>query len=89
MTSCPHNSYHSFTHLQSKSWYSDNFTNKQLANVLGYIAKLLNANQILNPNTNLRRTKVCISNTFSSTETNKLNNFLFQCCLTSTQICEI
>ena len=39
---------------------------------------MLNANQTSSPNTNGRETKVCISNTFSSTEPDKLNNFLFQ-----------
>ena len=35
------------------------------------------ANQTPGPNTNLRETKAHISNTFSSTRPNKLNNFLF------------
>ena len=39
------------------------------------------ANQTSGPNTNSRGTKAHISNTFSGTESDKLNNFLFQCCL--------
>jgi len=39
----------------------------------------LNANQTPGLNTNSRGTKTHISNTFSSTELDKLNNFLFQC----------
>ena len=31
------------------------------------------------PNTNTRGTKACIPDTFSDTEPDKLNNFLFQC----------
>ena len=38
----------------------------------------LNSNQTPSPNTNTRGTKACIPNTFSSTELDKLNNFLFQ-----------
>ena len=57
---------------------SDN-TNKQLAKVLGRLANTLNTNQTPAPNTNLRGTKAHISDTFSGTEPNKLNNFLFQC----------
>jgi len=49
-----------------------------LAEVLGQLANTLNSNQTLRPNTNSRRTKACIPNTFSSTELDKLNNFLFQ-----------
>ena len=45
------------------------------------LLKKLNSNQTPSPNTNTRKTKVCISNTFSSTEPDKLNNFLFQCYL--------
>jgi len=56
------------THLWSKPHQSDN-TNKQLANIL-------NANQTPGPNTISRETKACIPNTFSSTEPDKLNNFL-------------
>ena len=41
---------------------------------------MLNVNQTPSPNPNDRRTKAHIPNTFSSTEPNKLNNFLFQCC---------
>ena len=68
------------THLQSKHCHSNN-TNKQLANILGYIANILTANQIPSPNFNSRETKACISNTFSGTKSDKLSNFLFQCCL--------
>ena len=39
---------------------------------------MLNANQTPSLNTNLRGTKAHIPNTFSSTEPDKLNNFLFQ-----------
>ena len=70
----------SSTHLRSKLHQSSN-TNKQLANILGQLANTLNTNQTLGPNTNLRGTKAYISNIFSSTELDKLNNFLFQCCL--------
>ena len=70
----------SSTCSQSKPHHSDN-TNEQLAKVLGQLANTLNANQTPRPNTNLRGTKACIPDTFSSTEPNKLNNFLFQCCL--------
>jgi len=70
----------SSTHSQSKLRWSEN-TNKQLANVLGQLANTLNSNQTSSPNTNTRRTKAHIPNTFSSTEPDKLNNFLFQCCL--------
>ena len=62
---------------QSKSHQSDN-TNEQLADVLGQLANTLNTNQTFSPNTNSRGTKSHISNTFSSTEPDKLNNFLFQ-----------
>ena len=67
----------SFTYLWFKLYQSDN-TNKQLADVLGWLANTLNANQTPGPNTNLRRTKAHISNTFSGTKLDKLNNFLFQ-----------
>ena len=70
----------SSTHSWSKLYWSDN-TNEQLAKVLGRLANTLNSNQTPSPNTNTRGTKACISNTFSSTEPDKLNNFLFQCCL--------
>jgi len=70
----------SSTHLQSKLHQSSN-TNKQLANILGQLANTLNTNQTLGSNTNLRGTKAYISNIFSGTELDKLNNFLFQCCL--------
>jgi len=66
----------SSTHLQSKPWQSDN-TNEQLAEVLGQLTNTLNSNQTSGPNTNSRGTKACIPNTFSSTEPDKLNNFLF------------
>ena len=66
----------SSTCLQSNQ--SDN-TNEQLAEVLGWLADTLNANQTSRPNTNSRETKARISNTFSNTEPDKLNNFLFQC----------
>jgi len=49
-----------------------------LAKVLGQLANTLNANQTPTPNNNSRETKACISDTFSSTEPDKLNNFLFQ-----------
>ena len=68
----------SSTRSQSKPCRSEN-TNKQLAEVLGRLANTLNSNQTPGPNTNSRRTKAHISNTFSSTKPNKLNNFLFQC----------
>jgi len=68
----------SFTHSWSKPCQSDN-TNEQLANILGRLANILNVNQTSSSNTNLWRTKACISNTFSSTKPDKLNNFLFQC----------
>ena len=65
----------SSTRSRSKPHQSDN-TNEQLAEVLGWLANTLNANQTPRPNTNSR---AHISNTFSSTEPDKLNNFLFQC----------
>ena len=64
----------------TRSWskpHQSNNINEQLANVLGQLANILNANQTPSPNTDTRGTKACISNTFSSTELNKLNNFLF------------
>jgi len=66
----------SSTHSQSKPHQSNN-TNEQLAEVLGWLANTLNSNQTPAPNTNSRETKACISDTFSSTEPDKLNNFLF------------
>ena len=66
----------SSTRSQSKSHQSDN-TNEQLAKVLGQLANTLNANQTPGPNTNSRGTKACIPDTFSGTEHDKLNNFLF------------
>ena len=68
----------SSTHSQSKPCQSDN-TNKYLADVLGRLANTLNANQTSGPNINSRGTKAYISNILSSTEPDKLNNFLFQC----------
>ena len=66
------------------SWFklrqSEN-TNEQLAKVLSRLANTLNSNQTSGPNTNTRETKACIPNTFSGTKPDKLNNFLFQCCL--------
>ena len=50
-----------------------------MAEVLGQLANTLNSNQTPGPNTNSRRTKARIPDTFSSTEPDKLNNFLFQC----------
>jgi len=70
----------SSTRSQSKPQWSDN-TNEQLAEVLGQLANTLNSNQTPRPNTNSKRTKARIPDTFSSTEPDKLNNFLFQCCL--------
>jgi len=70
----------SSTHSWSKPCWSDN-TNEQLAKVLSRLANTLNPNQTPGPNTNSRGTKACISDTFSSTEPDKLNNFLFQCYL--------
>ena len=67
----------SSTCLWSKPCQSEN-TNKKLADVLGQLANTLNSNQTPGPNTNTRGTKVCIPDTFSSIELNKLNNFLFQ-----------
>ena len=52
-----------------------------MANILGRLANILNSNQIPGPNTNTRETKAYIPNTFSDTEPDKLNNFLFQYCL--------
>ena len=68
----------SSTHSWSKPCWSDN-TNERLAKVLGQLANTLNTNQTPGPNTNSRGTKACIPDTFSGTEPNKLNNFLFQC----------
>ena len=67
----------SSTRLWSKPRRSEN-TNEQLADVLGRPANTLNSNQTPSPNTHTRETKACIPNTFSSTEPDKLNNFLFQ-----------
>ena len=68
----------SSTRLQSKLRQSKN-TNEQLAEVLGRLANTYNTNQTPGPNTNSRGTKACIPDTFSGTEPDKLNNFLFQC----------
>ena len=68
----------SSTCSQSKLHQSDN-TNEQLAKVLGWLANTLNTNQTPRPNTNSRGTKAHIPDTFSGTEPDKLNNFLFQC----------
>jgi len=70
----------SSTCLWSKPYWSNN-TNEQLAKVLGRLANTLNFNQTSRPNTNSRGTKAYISDTFSGTEPDKLNNFLFQCWL--------
>ena len=67
----------SSTRSWSKPRRSDN-TNEQLAEVLGRLANTLNTNQTPGPNTNSRGTKAHIPNTFSGTEPDKLNNFLFQ-----------
>jgi len=66
----------SSTRSWSKLCQSEN-TNEQLADILGRLANTLNSNQTPSPNTNTRRTKACISDIFSGTELNKLNNFLF------------
>ena len=65
------------TRSWSKLWQSDN-DNEQLAEVLGQLANTLNSNQTPGPNTNSRGTKARIPDTFSGTESDKLNNFLFQ-----------
>ena len=49
-----------------------------MAEVLSQLANTLNTNQTSGPNTNSRGTKARIPDTFSSTEPDKLNNFLFQ-----------
>jgi len=68
------------TRSRSKPHQSGNTnTNEQLAKVLGRLANTLNTNQTPRPNTNSRGTKARIPNTFSGTEPEKLNNFLFQC----------
>ena len=70
----------SFTRSRSKPYQNNNTnTNKQLAKVLSWLANTLNTNQTPAPNTNSRWTKAHIPNTFSSTNPDKLNNFLFQC----------
>ena len=50
-----------------------------MAKVLSQLANTLNSNQTPSPNTNIRGTKAHIPDTFSGTEPDKLNNFLFQC----------
>ena len=50
-----------------------------MAEVLNRLANTLNSNQTPGPNTNSRGTKARIPDTFSGTEPDKLNNFLFQC----------
>ena len=70
----------SSTRLWSKLHQSDD-TNEQLADILSRLANTLNSNQTPRPNINTRGTKACIPNTFSGTEPDKLNNFLFQCYL--------
>ena len=67
-----------FTCSWSKPHWSEN-TNEKLSDVLGQLANTLNSNQTFSPNTNIRRTKAHIPNTFSGIEPDKLNNFLFQC----------
>ena len=59
--------------------YHSNNTNEQLADVLSQLANTFTANQTPSLNANSRGTKVYISHTFSSTKSDKLNNFLFQC----------
>ena len=49
-----------------------------MADVLGQLINTLNANQTPSPNTNAKGAKAHISDIFSNTEPNKLNNFLFQ-----------
>ena len=70
----------SSTYSWSKPCQSNN-TNEQLAEVLSQLANTLNSNQTPRPNTNSRETKARIPDTFSGTEPDKLNNFLFQCWL--------
>jgi len=67
----------SSTRSWSKPHWSNN-TNKQLAEVLSRLAHTLNTNQTPAFNTNSRGTKAHIPDTFSGTEPDKLNNFLFQ-----------
>ena len=69
----------SSTYLWSKLYCSNNIY-KQLTNILSCITNTLTTNQNSSPNTDSRRTQAHIPNTFSSTKSNKLNNFLFQCC---------
>ena len=67
----------SSTRSWSKLCQSEN-TSEQLAKVFGQLANTLNSNQTPGPNTNSRGTKAYIPDTFSGTEPDKLNNFLFQ-----------
>ena len=67
----------SSTRSWSKPYWSEN-TNEKLAEALGWLANTLNSNQTPGPNTNTRKTKAHIPDTFSSTKPDKLNNFLFQ-----------
>ena len=68
----------SSTRSWSKPCRSKN-TNEQLAKILSQLTNTLNTNQTPGPNTNSRGTKAHIPDTFSGTEPDKLNNFLFQC----------
>ena len=61
---------------QSKPHQSNN-TNEHLADILVQLANTLDANQTSGPNTNSMEMKAYISNIFSGTESDKLNNFLF------------
>ena len=64
----------------TSSWsklHWNNNTSEQLADILGQLVNTLNANQTSSSNTNLRETKVCISDIFSSTKPNKFDDFLF------------
>ena len=66
----------SSTRSWSKLCQSEN-TSEQLAKVFGQLANTLNSNQTPGPNTNSRGTKAHIPNTFSGTEPDKLDSFLF------------
>ena len=52
-----------------------------MADVFSQLANTFTANQTPSSNSNSRGTKAHIPNTFSGTEPDKLNNFLFQCYL--------
>ena len=67
----------STTYSQSKLHHSDS-TNEQLVNILSQLVNSLTTNQTPSPNANSRETKAHIPDIFSSTELDKLNNFLFQ-----------